>query len=508
MARVQPPGKKPGRRRWLRRLLGACLAAAVLSWPAAQASAATSGPPAPTGLSAAAAGPAQINLTWTAPVASNWTLTQYEIYAGTSSHGESPVPIASPSAADGTGYQVPELASGTTYYFDVVAVYQNCSECSVSYSAPSTEAFATTNFPMPGAPTGLIAAAAGTSGIRLSWTAPASPAGAPVTDYRIYYGTRSGAEALEGNSTTTSDPVLDLHSGTTYYFEVTAVNSAGESARSGEAFATTTRPAHVRASQVIQFGPLARHVVGVQFTVAASATSRLPVSLLSDTPGVCSVSERQVATITPGRCTITASQGGDARYAPAQNRTRSFRVMPVVGRRRHRQSITFARPANEAARRPVKLSASASSRLPVSFRSDTPGVCSVSGRQVTIIKPGTCTITATQGGNAHYRPAADKTRSFQIEPVPPQPPQAPRALVIVLGPIVLAAILLAAAAGALLRRRYRRPRGSPRPSVRAEPHPDSPGTVRLRVTGPDVRGTVRIEPHQSYVYSRVERAQS
>ena len=74
-------------------------------------------------------------------------------------------------------------------------------------------------------------------------------------------------------------------------------------------------------------------------------------------------------------------------------------------------------------------------------------------------------------------------------------------------PIVLAAIVLAAAAGALLRRRYRRPRGSPRPSVRAEPHPDSPGTVRLRVTGPDVRGTVRIEPHQSYVYSRLERAQ-
>ena len=30
MARVQPPGKMPGRWRWLQRLLGACLAAAVL----------------------------------------------------------------------------------------------------------------------------------------------------------------------------------------------------------------------------------------------------------------------------------------------------------------------------------------------------------------------------------------------------------------------------------------------------------------------------------------------
>ena len=135
----------------------------------------------------------------------------------------------------------------------------------------------------------------------------------------------------------------------------------------------------------------------------------------------------------------------------------------------------------------------------------------MSGRQVTIIKPGTCTITATQGGNSHYLPAPDQTRSFQIAPVPPQPPQppqAPRALVIVLAPIVLAALALAAAVAALLLRRHRlRTRYPPPPRVRAEPHPDSRGMVRLRVTGPDVRGTVRIEPHQSYVYSRLERAQ-
>ena len=117
-----------------------------------------------------------------------------------------------------------------------------------------------------------------------------------------------------------------------------------------------------------------------------------------------------------------------------------------VGRLRP-QTITFARPADVAVRQPDRLSASASSGLPVSFRSDTPGVCSVAGSQVTTLKRGTCTITATQAGNTHYAPAPDQTRSFQVGPVPPQ---VPRALV-----IVLAASFLRPRQARLLVRRYR-----------------------------------------------------
>jgi hypothetical protein len=157
-----------------------------------------------------------------------------------------------------------------------------------------------------------------------------------------------------------------------------------------------------------------------------------------------------------------------------------------------------------AAGRPVRLSASASSGLQVSFRSDTPAVCSVSGRVVTTVARGGCTITAIQAGNAHYAPAPDQTRSFQVGPVPPP---VPRALLIVLAALVLAAVVLAATAGARWLRGRRPPRGPAPPKVRAEPHPDSPGAVHLHVTGADVTGTVRIEPHQAYVYSRLERAQ-
>ncbi len=63
---------------------------------------------------------------------------------------------------------------------------------------------------------------------------------------------------------------------------------------------------------------------------------------------------------------------------------------------------------------PFALSASASSGLPVSFTSNTPGVCTVSGNTVTLIAIGTCSITATQDGNATINPATPVTRSFGV----------------------------------------------------------------------------------------------
>jgi hypothetical protein len=54
---------------------------------------------------------------------------------------------------------------------------------------------------------------------------------------------------------------------------------------------------------------------------------------------------------------------------------------------------------------PITIFASASSSLPVSFSSNTPNVCSVSGNRVTILAAGTCTIVADQAGDSIYAPA-------------------------------------------------------------------------------------------------------
>jgi hypothetical protein len=93
---------------------------------------------------------------------------------------------------------------------------------------------------VPGAPTG-FAATGGVGTIHLSWTAPASDGGSPVTGYRLYRSTSAGTETFlrnVGNITSFDDPVA----AGTYYYKVTAVNAVGEGAPSAEASATSNNP--------------------------------------------------------------------------------------------------------------------------------------------------------------------------------------------------------------------------------------------------------------------------
>ena len=97
---------------------------------------------------------------------------------------------------------------------------------------------------VPGAPT-LTSATGGNASVSLIWSAPASNGGAAITGYRIYRGTYSGGETLltiVGNVTSYTDAASN---GTTYYYQVSALNSVGEGARSNERSATPTAPATV-----------------------------------------------------------------------------------------------------------------------------------------------------------------------------------------------------------------------------------------------------------------------
>jgi len=91
-----------------------------------------------------------------------------------------------------------------------------------------------------GTPT-VLTAQAGNAQVSLSWAAPTGTAAA--TGYNVYEGTAPGHESgtpVNGATpvTGTSYLVTGLSSGQSYYFEVTAINSAGEGAPSNEANAT------------------------------------------------------------------------------------------------------------------------------------------------------------------------------------------------------------------------------------------------------------------------------
>jgi hypothetical protein len=80
-----------------------------------------------------------------------------------------------------------------------------------------------------------------------------------------------------------------------------------------------------------------------------------------------------------------------------------------------RQTITFGSLANQPfGTVPFTVSATASSGLPVSFASTTSAICTVSGTTVTLVAVGTCTIQATQAGNATYAAATPVNQSFQV----------------------------------------------------------------------------------------------
>jgi hypothetical protein len=81
------------------------------------------------------------------------------------------------------------------------------------------------------------------------------------------------------------------------------------------------------------------------------------------------------------------------------------------------QTITFNPISSQVQGTQLALSASASSGLTVSFASLTPTVCTVSGTTATLVSPGTCTIQATQAGNAQYAAATPVKQSFTVTPV-------------------------------------------------------------------------------------------
>jgi fibronectin type 3 domain-containing protein len=92
----------------------------------------------------------------------------------------------------------------------------------------------------PSAPQSL-AATAGSGSVSLTWGAPTSNGGAAITGYNVYRGTSSGGESatpVATNVATTSFTDSGLVNGTTYYYTVAAVNSAGTSPVSNEASAT------------------------------------------------------------------------------------------------------------------------------------------------------------------------------------------------------------------------------------------------------------------------------
>ncbi|MDD1768254.1 MAG: fibronectin type III domain-containing protein, partial [Methanomassiliicoccales archaeon] len=176
------------------------------------------------------AGNTQTVLTWQAPVSNGGSaVTGYNVYRGLTSGSE----VLLITLGNVLTHTDGGLVNGQIYYYRVSAV-NAVGEGALSNEASATPVERTT----PSAPQDLEALA-GDSEVVLSWSAPASDGGVPITTYRIYRGSSSGGEVFltaVGNVFTYVD--ASVSNGQTYYYQVSAENSMGEGPKSSEVSAT------------------------------------------------------------------------------------------------------------------------------------------------------------------------------------------------------------------------------------------------------------------------------
>ncbi|MGA7842202.1 MAG: glycoside hydrolase family 44 protein, partial [Candidatus Acidiferrales bacterium] len=223
-------------------------------------------PSAPTGV-VATAGNAQVSLTWAASSGASGYHVKRSIVSGAETQ------ISAPTS---NSYTDTGLTNGTKYFYVVSAVNSggesgNSSEVSATPSAPLTA---------PATPTGLQATG-GNAQVSLSWSASTG-----ATSYNVKRSTTNGGpyNTAVASPTATNYTDTTVNNGTAYYYVVSAVNTAGQSANSAQASATPASPTTNVTITInpAQTKPISPYIYGINFY---SGVTGAPPQLTFDRAG-------------------------------------------------------------------------------------------------------------------------------------------------------------------------------------------------------------------------------
>ena len=188
-------------------------------------------PALPAGLPTAlrvARGNGTATLTWKPPTATGGSPIKDYALQLSSDAGRTWAPIDRP-ASSATSATVTGLANGTTYVFRVAAVNSVGAASFTAKSLPVVPATTASAAPVP-----VVVRRSGQ--VNLSWSAPPSNGGLPITDY-VIHSSRDGGRTWKTfphkASPATTATVTGLANGTAYVFRVAAVNGIGIGAFTG-----------------------------------------------------------------------------------------------------------------------------------------------------------------------------------------------------------------------------------------------------------------------------------
>ena len=163
--------------------------------------------------------------------------------------------------------------------------------------------------------------------------------------------------------------------------------------------------------QTITFGALAPNTYGTApITLTATSSAGLPVTFTSSATNVASISGNRLTISGAGSAKITATQSGSKLWSPT-----AISQQLIVAKAS--QTIHFTPPSTVRFTNGglVTLGATASSGLPVAYKSGNIKVLSITGSTCVITGRGTTTVVASQAGGGNYLPAPSVTNTITVQ---------------------------------------------------------------------------------------------
>ncbi len=185
----------------------------------------------------------------------------------------------------------------------ITAVYGGSADFVGSTASALTQTVST----VPGAPTGATAAA-GLAAATVTWTAPSTTGGLPITGYTVT--SSPGAQTCVWTTGPLSCTVSNLTPGTAYTFTVTATNATGSSVPSTASVAVTptapTPPVVTGATR--QQGGSSSTTTGTATAVLPGATPSAPLAISASGKGIGALTVAQYS-VNPTTGTVLAGTG-------------------------------------------------------------------------------------------------------------------------------------------------------------------------------------------------------